>query len=66
MKLFDKIKENYSSDTLFLAFICFLAGAAFGFIASPVKNGIVIGSYNGYKNRITDSNKTKRNTGKRS
>lgn len=69
MKIIEKIKENYSSDVLFLALICFWIGVAFGLLASPAKNGITIGSYNGSNNSVkdngsgnsvTDSNKTKK------
>ena len=57
MKIINKIKEDYSAKVLLLAILSFLAGVSVGFIISPVKKGIIIGSYNGCNNRITDSNK---------
>lgn len=60
MKIIEKIKESRSSDVLFFALICFWAGVAVGLLASPAKNGITIGSYNGCNNSIKDSNKTKK------
>lgn len=57
MKIMDKLEEN-SSNPVFLALLVgFFAGIVIGFIASPVKRGIAIGSYNGCNNRISDSNK---------
>ncbi|MCM1133669.1 MAG: hypothetical protein NC340_09395 [Ruminococcus flavefaciens] len=50
MKFIDKMKENCSAEVMILAFVCFLAGLTAGFIASPAKNGVTIGSYNGWFN----------------
>ena len=55
-EIIEKIKGNKDSDFFHALLIGFLAGIAVGFIASPVKNGITIGSYNGCNNRISDSN----------
>ena len=56
MKLIDKI-ENSFSDSAFAALLLGLfAGIIIGFIASPIKNGIAIGSYNGSSNIFSDSN----------
>ncbi len=49
-----KVQEN---KTVLLCLVCFLAGLALGFVISPAKNGIVVGSYNGSNNKVTDSNK---------
>ncbi len=56
-KLIAKVQED---KTVLLCLMCFLAGLALGFIISPAKNGIAVGSYNGCNNKITDSNKTKK------
>lgn len=55
-------EENYSYETLFLCCICFIAGLTAGFLISPAKNGMIIGSYNGCNNKVVDSNKTKKIT----
>ncbi|MCD7891977.1 MAG: hypothetical protein LUG26_09690 [Ruminococcus sp.] len=60
MKILDKMKESCSADAVLLALVSFFIGLIAGFIISPVKNGIAIGSYNGCGNRITDSNKIDR------
>lgn len=57
MKITEKIKEDYSAEVMLLVIMSFFAGLIVGFITSPVKKGIAIGSYNGCNNRITDSNK---------
>lgn len=57
MNIIDKIKKDYSVETLFLCFLCFITGLTIAFIISPVKNGIMIGSYNGCNNKVIDSNK---------
>ncbi|MCM1008124.1 MAG: hypothetical protein NC485_09360 [Ruminococcus flavefaciens] len=62
MKIINKIKEDYSAEVLLLAILSFLAGLTVGFLISPVKRGIIIGSYNGCNNRITDSNKVNKKT----
>lgn len=62
MKIINKIKEDYSAEVLFLAILSFLTGLVAGFLISPVKKGITIGSYNGCNNRITDSNKAAKKT----
>lgn len=56
-KLIAKVQED---KTVLLCLMCFVMGLALGFIISPVKNGIAIGSYNGCNNNIKDSNKTKK------
>lgn len=57
MKIIDKLEES-SSNPVFLALLVgFLAGIIVGFIASPIKNGIAIGSYNVGGNKISGSNK---------
>ncbi len=53
-KLIAKVQED---KTVLLCLMCFLAGLALGFIVSPAKNGIAVGSYNGCNNKVTDSNK---------
>ncbi|MCC8136272.1 MAG: hypothetical protein LIO40_06350 [Ruminococcus sp.] len=60
MKILDKMKESCSADAVRLVLVSFFIGLIVGFIISPVKNGIAIGSYNGCGNRITDSNKIDR------
>ncbi|MCD8187861.1 MAG: hypothetical protein LUD57_04475 [Ruminococcus sp.] len=60
MKILDKMKESCSADAVLLVLVSFFIGLIAGFIISPVKNGIAIGSYNGCGNRITDSNKIDR------
>ncbi|MCD7811254.1 MAG: hypothetical protein LUG91_05310 [Ruminococcus sp.] len=60
MKILDKMKESCSADVMLLVLVSFFIGLIAGFIISPVKNGIAIGSYNGCGNRITDSNKIDR------
>jgi hypothetical protein len=62
MKIINKIQEDYSAEVLLLAILSFLAGLVVGFLISPVKKGITIGSYNGCNNRITDSNKVNKKT----
>ena len=57
MKFIEKIKENYSSEMLIIAFLCLIAGIIIGFFIAPAKNGIILGSYNGCNNHIEDSNK---------
>lgn len=65
-KLIAKVQED---KTVLLCLMCFIMGLALGFIISPVKNGIAIGSYNGSNNNVKDtgcnnsvkdSNKTKK------
>lgn len=51
------MKVNLSNSAFIALLIGFLAGIIIGLIASPVKNGIAIGSYNGCGNRISNSNK---------
>lgn len=55
-EIIEKIKANNKIDFFIALLIGFLVGTAVGFILSPVKNGIAIGSYNGCNNRISDSN----------
>lgn len=55
MKICEKIKENYSTESLILALVCILTGIAFGILVSPVKNGITVGSYNGCNNQVTNN-----------
>lgn len=64
MKVFEKIKDSYSAEAIILAAVSFLAGLTIGFVISPVKNGITIGSYNGCNNRVIDSNKVNKEKGK--
>lgn len=59
-EIIKKVKENKSADFLNALLIGFLIGTAVGFIFSPVKNGIAIGSYNGCNNKIYDKNKDKK------
>ncbi len=49
--------ENKEKIVLYLI-IGFLSGLILGFIFSPIKNGIAIGSYNGANNKFVDSNNT--------
>lgn len=51
MKLINNIKENYSSEIMFLSIACFLAGVVVGIFLAPVKNGFAICSYNGCNNK---------------
>lgn len=53
MKTLDKIRENNISVML-LALTCFLFGAVIGFIWSPVKNGVTIGSNNNVNDKKSD------------
>ncbi|MDE6021669.1 MAG: hypothetical protein K2H01_11830 [Ruminococcus sp.] len=64
MKVFEKIKDSYSAEAIILAAVSLLAGLTIGFVISPVKNGITIGSYNGCNNRVIDSNKVNKEKGK--
>lgn len=50
MKITEKLKENYSSEIMFLSVVCFLAGVVLGILLAPVKKGFTIGSYNGCNN----------------
>ena len=55
----DKIKDfsaKHEENTLPYIFAGFLLGLIFGFIMSPIKNGVAIGSYNGAYNKFSDSN----------
>ncbi len=40
-----------NKKSLFLALFCFWIGLAVGLLMSPIKNGIIIGSYNGSNNK---------------
>ena len=51
-----QFKENKGEKAFFYMLIGFLAGIIVGFIASPIKNGIAIGSYNGANNKFKNSN----------
>ena len=64
LAIINKIKENYSVETLFSCFLCFLIGLTIGFIISPAKKGIIIGSYNGCNNKVIDSNKVNKGKNK--
>lgn len=64
MKVFEKIKDGYSAEAIILAAVIFLTVLTIGFVISPVKNGITIGSYNGCNNRVIDSNKVNKEKGK--
>lgn len=52
MKIIDKLEENSSNPAFLYLLLGFLAGIIVGFIASPVKKGIAIGSYNGCGNKM--------------
>lgn len=56
MKIFGKIKEDYSTEVMLLTIIICLTGLIAGILVSPIKNGIAIGSYNGSYNKFEDSN----------
>lgn len=50
MNLIDRIKQNKNSP-VYLAFtLGILTGTIIGFLASPIKKGITIGSYNHIEN----------------
>ena len=55
----EKIKEfaeKHDEKTILYLLIGFLAGVVVGFLFSPIKRGITIGSYNGANNKFVDSN----------
>ena len=56
MDLIEQFKEEKGEMAFLYLLIGFLAGIVVGFIASPVKNGIAIGSYNGANNKFKNSN----------
>lgn len=60
-KLIAKVQED---KTVLLCLLCFLAGLALGFIISPAKKGIIVGSYNGCNNKVIDSNKVNKGKNK--
>ena len=56
MDSIEKFKQEKGEKAFLYMLIGFLAGIIVGFIASPVKNGIAIGSYNGANNKFKNSN----------
>ncbi|WP_295069445.1 hypothetical protein [Ruminococcus sp.] len=56
MDSIEQFKEEKGEKAFLYMLIGFLAGIVVGFIASPVKNGIAIGSYNGANNKFKNSN----------
>jgi hypothetical protein len=56
MESIEQFKEKNGEKAFLFILIGFLAGIIVGFIASPVKNGIAIGSYNGANNKFKNSN----------
>ena len=58
MDLIKKLDLENKEKVILYLIIGFLSGLIIGFIFSPIKNGIAIGSYNGANNKFVDSNKT--------
>ncbi len=56
MEKFKEFAEKHDEKTILYLFIGFLAGVVVGFLFSPIKRGITIGSYNGANNKFVDSN----------
>lgn len=60
MKIIDNIKKETNGSAFLNLLIGFLSGIIVGFVISPIKKGIAIGSYNGCGNKISDSNKVEK------
>ncbi len=65
MKTIEKIRTENVSVVL-LALCCFFAGMVFGFLLSPVKKGMTIGSNNNFENsnNVGDKKKSKKKSKK--
>ena len=60
MNKFNEDVRSSNTAVWLFAFCSFLLGIVLGFLFSPVKNGIAVGSYNGSYNEFNDSNNVNR------
>ena len=56
MEYIKKFKEENGEKVFLYVVIAFLAGIIIGFIFSPIKKGIAVGSHNGSNNKFKNSN----------
>ncbi len=65
MEYIKKFKEENGEKVFLYVLVAFLAGVIIGFMFSPIKKGIAVGSHNGSNNKFVDSNNVENSNGKK-
>ena len=65
MEYIKKFKEENGETVFLYVLVAFLSGIIIGFLFSPIKKGIAVGSHNGSNNKFVDSNNVENTNGKK-